>query len=179
MPARGGWRCSVWPSVVWVAIGGAVLTLLLVVTAPLMPDRLLAAFPADVIPQDAVVRETRLTGPSAIQWYEVAGEPDAIEDALRRDLRAHGWSIDKPADSMVDVRAVSPDGRLDAAIGLTRAPIRVRLDRAPAWQTRDHDSRDQRDGGALSLLCLTELLRKHTLTVHERLPRRGRLVGAG
>lgn len=114
------------PAVVWVAAIGAVLTVALVVTAPLMPDRLLAAFPAEVVPEDAVVRETvlfgnsglQLTGPSATRWYEVSGDPDRVEAAVRRDLQARGWTISDLEDPMFDFEATSPDRAVDATIAV-------------------------------------------------------------
>lgn len=119
-------RPTLAPALVWAGVVGAALTLVLWVAAPVMPDRLLAEFPAEAVPEGAVQRETATFGDglqimgrsSAIRWYEVPGQPRDVEAAVRRDLIAAGWSVEDIEDPLFDFRAVNPNATVEAAVAV-------------------------------------------------------------
>ena len=117
-------RPTLLPALAWAGIVAAAVTLLLWASAPVMPDRLLAAFPAEAVPEAAVHRETRTFGSglqitatsSAIRWYEVPGDPEQVRAGVRQALEDAGWTIEQSADPLFDFRATNPNATVDAAV---------------------------------------------------------------
>lgn len=109
-----------------VMLVSAAVTVRLVSVAPIMPDRLLGAYPPEAIPVGAQHRETRAFGdtiglsgdPSVIRWYEVPVDDAVLERQIRHALQRSGWRLRPPVTNIFDFEAVSPDGRFRASIAV-------------------------------------------------------------